>query len=129
MRLIEMNMLEAIRAGRNWRSGNTSVEWTITRATTVSVRLHGHLIAEQVGAGPWRLTWAGWPTATTRSRLRALAWGLGLPVSPSLDHGEPSTGAGAWPGGSRGWLGAWPEPERVASFDGWWRAIGRGGAR
>lgn len=79
MRVIESNMVSAIRAGKNWRSGNTEVRWF---GAGGEVYLHGHLIG-QVGPGGLKVSLAGWNTNTTRSRVSALcrAFGRTLGVS------------------------------------------------
>ncbi len=69
MRKIEQQMIAAIRQGKNWQGGNTTVsaptlgEW--------SVHLHGNMITVGSDKG-LRFTLAGWPTPTTRSRVNAL---------------------------------------------------------
>ncbi len=80
MRLIETEMLEAIKHGRDWSKDNTRVTveagWRVCWA---DVYLHGHHIAEvhshmgqddvvKVNVHTLR----NWPTRTTMSRLRAL---------------------------------------------------------
>ena len=82
MRQIEKQMVEAIKARKNFKSGNTEV--TMTRneylgTCTAMVYLHDNLIAkisfgtENVVA---QFTLAGWNTNTTRSRLNALGVGV-----------------------------------------------------
>ena len=73
MRMIEKKMLDAIRAGRDWRQNNTEV---VVQDRGAVVYLHGNNI------GYWDYatdsfctntnTLARWPTPTTKSRLRAL---------------------------------------------------------
>lgn len=73
MRKIEAQMNRAIRDGRNWASANTQV--VIGFQDSATVYLHGHHIATVTPDGevvPNRETFRDWPTATTRSRLRAL---------------------------------------------------------
>ncbi|BAP15810.1 hypothetical protein AVU67_gp04 [Ralstonia phage RSJ2] len=90
MRVIEKEMLAAIRAGRNWKSDNTEVRYAPPDAggwETPQVFLHGNLIARARPAGDprneWEFTLAGWNTPTTRSRINALmgAFRLGEGVS------------------------------------------------
>jgi hypothetical protein len=79
MRLIETEMLEAIREGRDWSKDNTRVKTnTVDGTTFTKVYLHDHLIA---CTGMWKGSLAvetckdtlrRWPTRTTMSRLRAL---------------------------------------------------------
>lgn len=71
MRQIEKEMLNALNEKRNWKSGNTSVEFCKV-TESVGVRLLGHLIFLVDGIGKRHFTLAGWNTSTTRSRLRAL---------------------------------------------------------
>ena len=68
MRKIERAMITAVANGRDWRSGNTSVDIT---DNGIVVRLHGNKIA-QIDRGMMFVTPAGWTTSTTKSRLNAL---------------------------------------------------------
>ena len=69
MRKIESQMIAAIKADKNWSSGNTEV---IADHDGISrVYLHGNKIAE-VGDDFLKLFDAGWQTNTTKSRLNAL---------------------------------------------------------
>jgi hypothetical protein len=81
MRKIEQQMVEAIRSGDNWKSGNTEVRHSIVSGVKqADIYLHGHHIADCWAevwdtfphATPNARTFRDWPTATTRSRLRAL---------------------------------------------------------
>ena len=73
MRKIEAAMVNAVNNGRDWRSGNTSVDVT---DHGITVRLHGNKIAEvDREAGICWITDAGWQTTTTKSRLNALLRG------------------------------------------------------
>lgn len=78
MRVIEKQMIEAIKAGKNWLSGNTRVRHDpVVGGCEVEVYLHGNLIAKRFfrgedKPGKWQVTLAGWNTPTTRSRLTAL---------------------------------------------------------
>lgn len=70
MQLIEKQMLQAINTGSNWRKDNTEV---VHVNGIAQVYLHGHHIASIYGdVEPNLATLAAWPTATTKSRLRAL---------------------------------------------------------
>ena len=74
MRKIEQTMVNAVNNGRDWRSGNTSVDVT---DHGVVVRLHGNKIAQLDTED--RILWitdAGWQTTTTKSRLNALLAGV-----------------------------------------------------
>ena len=75
MRKIEALMIQAVKNGRDWKSGNTSVDVT---DHGIIIRLHGNKIAQ---IEPWDqvvyVTDAGWQTTTTKSRLNALLAGLG----------------------------------------------------
>lgn len=82
MRQIEKKMVAAIKARKNFKSGNTEV--TMTRnehlgKCTAMVYLHDNLIAK-ISFGPENVvaqfTLAGWNTNTTRSRLNALGVGI-----------------------------------------------------
>ena len=68
MRQIEKNMLNAVRNGKSFRSGNTVVT---ADNTGIKVYLHGNCIFA-IYQGVKRFTLAGWNTVTTRSRLNAL---------------------------------------------------------
>ena len=69
MRKIETQMIAAIKADKNWSSGNTEV---IADHDGISrVYLHGNKIAE-VGDDFLKLFDGGWQTTTTKSRLNAL---------------------------------------------------------
>lgn len=70
MRKIEQNMIEAIQSGKSRTFGNTTVA-TYGLHDPIHVYLHGNRIAE-LSQSELLLTLAGWPTATTRSRLNAL---------------------------------------------------------
>jgi hypothetical protein len=79
MRVVEKNVIDAIKAGTTRTcSPNTRVEVAGGR---VAVKLHGHVIFESdVGGGnpsfPYK---GGWMyTMTTKSRIRAIAYGLGV---------------------------------------------------
>lgn len=86
MRIIESKMLQALRAGKAWRSGNTRV--TAREKLLVGYRarvtLHGHPIADlhfTDAGGPcpvfyMQVSLAGYNTRTTRSRLTALVSGF-----------------------------------------------------
>ena len=71
MRKIETDMVAAIRARRNLKSGNTAViQGPDGRA---EVRLHNNVIARlNYQSGLIDLSDCGWRTATTKSRLNAL---------------------------------------------------------
>ena len=71
MQKIERQTLEAIKANRNFKSGNTEVREGV-------VYMHGNRIAERRGN---KLTLDvetlhSWPTVTTRSRLNALGFSV-----------------------------------------------------
>lgn len=76
MSKIEQQMVAAIHEGRSWHSGNTAVGEPNQHGWQ-GVYLHGNHIADTNGvysvlAKPNRKTFRAYPTATTRSRLRAL---------------------------------------------------------
>jgi hypothetical protein len=80
MRVIEKEMLKAIKHGRDWAKDNTRVEVAASyRSYWVDVYLHGNHIAEVVCrmgcddvVKPNVATLLDYPTRTTMSRLRAL---------------------------------------------------------
>jgi len=71
MRKIERQTLDAIKANRNFKSGNTEVREGV-------VYLHGNRIAERQGNSLTLdvATLNRWPTVTTRSRLNALGFSV-----------------------------------------------------
>jgi len=74
MRKIESLMIQAVRNGRDWKSGNTEVH---NSDHGIIVRLHGNKIAQvDHEAGILWVTDAGWQTTTTKSRLNALLAGV-----------------------------------------------------
>lgn len=69
MRKIENAMCEAIKNRTNWKEINTRVE--VFNGDEITVYLHENAIFRIIdGVKYW--TFAGWPTKTTKSRLRAL---------------------------------------------------------
>lgn len=74
MRKIESLMIQAVKNGRDWKSGNTSVDVT---DHGIIVRLHGNKIAQVDTENQilW-VTDAGWQTTTTKGRLNALLAGV-----------------------------------------------------
>ena len=91
MRVIEKEMLEAIKHGRDWSKDNTRVEQA--RSTGgCDVFLHGHHIASVQRNGltlVMRHTLRQWPTRTTMSRLRALGVSVYTHKGEVVLHGEP----------------------------------------
>ena len=80
MRKIELEMLGAIQAQKNWQSGNTSVSISGSESLDICVRLHGNLIAQiWPNHGTLHIKDAGWQTATTKSRLNAILDCFGHP--------------------------------------------------
>ena len=82
MRKIEEQMVAAIKARKNFKSGNTEVKMTRNEylcTCTAMVYLHGNIIAN-ISFGPENVvaqfTMAGWNTNTTRSRLNAFGVGI-----------------------------------------------------
>jgi hypothetical protein len=74
MRLIEKEMLSAIKQGRSWSKDNTAVSFAESTGGS-DVFLHGHHIATVQRNGLALVmvnTLRAWPTRTTMSRLRAL---------------------------------------------------------
>ncbi len=68
MRKIESQLIAAIAEGREFKSGNTTLDNTDHGQI---VRLHGNKIA-QIDGSTLRITSAGWETTTTKSRLNAI---------------------------------------------------------
>lgn len=85
MRKIESNMVSAIRAGKNWRSGNTAVRWN---GDVAEVFLRGNMIGK-VGPGVMKITLADWNTNTTRSRVSALCHAFGRTLGVSNRNWTP----------------------------------------
>ena len=91
MRVIEKEMLEAIKHGRDWSKDNTRVEIDAGyRTYFADVYLHGNHIAEIICRMGWPDvvkpnvdTLRDYPTRTTMSRLRALG------VDVCTRKGEP----------------------------------------
>ena len=75
MRVIEKNMNNAIRNGKDFRSGNTSVSHSITAAgqSEAIIKLHGNHIGT-VTNDTLLLFDGGWQSNTTKSRLNALCY-------------------------------------------------------
>ena len=73
MRVIEKNMNTAIRNGKDFRSGNTSVTHSINDAgqREAIIKLHGNHIATVMN-DTMLLFDGGWQSNTTKSRLNAL---------------------------------------------------------
>lgn len=71
-RVIENSLVSAIRSNLSFRSGSTSYN-----AQTRTVTLYSTAIAQREGDG-WRFNLGGFNTATTRSRLNAIANAFGL---------------------------------------------------
>ena len=73
MRVIEKNMNTAIRNGKDFRSGNTSVTHSINTAgqREAIIKLHGNHIATVMN-DTMLLFDGGWQSNTTKSRLNAL---------------------------------------------------------
>ena len=73
---IEQNMLDAIAERKNWKQGNTAIQWR--RSSWALVTLHSNPIASiiltdfgyEICAN--NATFLEYPTKTTASRLRAL---------------------------------------------------------
>ena len=77
MRVIEKNMNTAIRNGKDFRSGNTSVTHSINTAgqREAIIKLHGNHIATYNYANKeLSLFDGGWQSNTTKSRLNALCY-------------------------------------------------------
>jgi len=104
-RKIEQQMIAAARAGKAFKSGNTEVR-PQPGTPGVAVYLHGNKIVEFTPAG-WQWTLAGWNTATTRSRINALANAFGWPRRVYQKDGMPRvTGPDQTPITSTEWVQA-----------------------
>ena len=78
MRLIERQMVDAIKEGKDWRKDNTKVVQFYNDKdypVVTSVFLHGNKIAE-IDATTVEIYDGGWQTNTTKSRLNAIINGL-----------------------------------------------------
>ena len=95
MRLIEKEMLEAIKQGRSWSKDNTRVDANMVDGVKYTkVFLHNHKIAS---TAMWKGslivetckdTLREWPTRTTMSRLRALGVHVCTRKGQVILHGE-----------------------------------------
>ena len=80
MRKIEQQMQNAIRNGKNWGSGNTTV--SVDQEGYTSIRIHGHRIADYCHTkGKAWISSCGWETVTTKSRLNAFLYEVACGVS------------------------------------------------
>jgi len=93
MRKIEQQMIEAIRNGHGFHSGNTAVtepygdgwqEVYLHGNRIAAVRVEGGYLQTQVD----RETFRRWPTATTCSRLRALGINAYVKARVPMLNGE-----------------------------------------
>jgi len=77
MRLIEQQMVDAIKQRKKWKKDNTRIETIIYNDTYVcsNVYLHDNLISV-VGANRVLVYDGGWQSNTTKSRLNAIINGL-----------------------------------------------------
>ena len=78
-RIIEQDMIRAIRYERDWRKDNTSVEvihhgirGTHSYQKEIEVRLFGNLIARIFPGDRMILSSCGWESKTTKSRLNSI---------------------------------------------------------
>lgn len=74
MRKIEAQMVQAIKASKDFKLANTEV---ISCSNVSDVYLHGHLIA-RVGETWIELSSCGYRTTTTKSRLNAILSAFGM---------------------------------------------------
>lgn len=80
MRVIEQQMLLAIRSRQDWKSSNTRVQVTYfphgdTNIERINVYLHDNLIA-QIRPDLVTICDCGWQTPTTKSRLNVILHNL-----------------------------------------------------
>lgn len=83
MQTIEKEMIEAIKAKKNWSKNNTSTHYNEHESLTI-VRLHSSIIAEIRYTDEitlLKVTNAGYKTNVTRNRLNVLINEFGLLVS------------------------------------------------
>ena len=92
MRIIERNMLDAIETKVNWVGDNTEVVYHHS-ANYSAVYLFNNMIAWHLHAEDQtivcRETLANHPTATTKSRLRAMGVDVGTVMGVTYLDGEP----------------------------------------
>ena len=91
MRLIEQQMLAAIKDGKTWHSGNTSVFTHGSLGWCASVYLHGNKIAETAACEAFPIvdTFRRFPTRTAASRLRALGINASVKGGLPMIDGKP----------------------------------------
>lgn len=98
MRKIELMMVEAIKAGKPMKSGNTKVVWNGFDCT---VYLYGNAIARVTDIldpkCQWQWSLADHNTRATRSRINALSTGLGWGFKVFNLKGIPTVIYGAGP--------------------------------
>lgn len=84
MRKIEQQIVNAIRAGKPFKGGNTEVRVNDALVPggikPLAVLLYGHMVAHRDNAGTVTLDWCGYNTPKTQSRLSAVCDALDLPV-------------------------------------------------
>ena len=73
MRKTAEKLLKAYRAGKPAGCGNSHLT---TDGRCFLFSLHGHPIVGVSGSGEVSVSFAGWPTVTTRSRINDLCYGL-----------------------------------------------------
>ena len=81
MRKIEREMIEAIKARKNYSNDNTQVK--VEKDETIKVYLHSNLIARIYDNNVWTTAWfsdAEFQTKTTKSRLNCLLNHYHLPT-------------------------------------------------
>jgi hypothetical protein len=86
MRLIEQQMIDAIKQGKDWHKDNTKVVQFYNDKdypVVTSVFLHGNKIAE-IDATTVEIYDGGWQSNTTKSRLNALINGLCNPYTQGV---------------------------------------------
>ena len=93
MRVIEKQMLEAIRNGKKFYQDNTEVQ--VLQNGCVYVYLFGNCIYKIVNGTP-KFNLCGWNSATTRSRLNAL--GVNVTSKNRIPHynGKPISTNSGW---------------------------------
>ncbi len=90
MRKITSQAQQAFNANKDWKSGNTMVKTetdTMSGLECTRLYLHGNLIATKDKHGT-RVCLAGWPTPTTRERLKAVGARVSQSAGDQWLHNE-----------------------------------------
>jgi hypothetical protein len=85
MRITARRLVEAAKAGKSRKVGNSSVE--VNHDGSIVFRLHGNAILDIDPEGAVSCSLAGRPTATTRSRINDLFRGLDVDANLHQEDG------------------------------------------